>query len=386
MNHLHLRSFLFGGVAPWIVLVGGLGSPRAATAFTVFLVAAFGLGSTFLQQITGNHSALRLFQGLGVGFVLLNGASFLIVRMQAPYGLFYALLFGFAGVGVYQLIKLPPVTHNGSLVPIVALLALSLLVCLNLFLLTGLTQGVQLADGSIQWVNGDAPLFEAMVHQVKERLLPVTIPGFGIDPIYYYMGSHASAGLTARLFDLSPPTSFFLVTRAVGILAVLFSVFGIGLLFGRVQPVSVWPAVTGAFTFFFIGSPMATALISAKTEYWGGGGGAKHLRGFLIAHSSLWLCATLLPVMGTLLTIVREKQKCDLRQTVTLAVLAGAAVMTNLLAGIGSAGLLLWRVLFQNGRNKLAEAMRWRIGRALVVLTFSGLFLWLSGLSSGLAG
>ena len=223
-------------------------------------------------------------------------------------------------------------------------------------------------------------MFEALVHQVKERLLPVTVPGFGIAPIYYYMGPHASAGLIARLFDLSPHASFFLVTRAVGILAVLFSVFGIGLLFGRVQPVPVWPAVTGAFTFFFIGSPMATALIFPETEYWGGGGGAKHLRGFLIAHSSLWLCATLLPVMGTLLAIVREKQKCDLRQTVTLAVLAGAAVMTNLLAGIGSAGLLLWRVFFQNGRNKLAEAVQWRIGRALVVLTFLGLFLWLSGL------
>ncbi len=302
-----------------------LRSPLTGAAFLVTLIAIYGAGQAFHNAVFPNPSFE--INSFGLGFILLSGIAFTTAFFSISAVFFTLFYLAATGYGIYRLINY---LYSGSSIQINVFIVIIILLILGFNLYpTLLIQGYE-HHGSISWVNNDATVYTSIVNRVKMETYPITIPGYGIEKLYYHYGMYAFAGYVARIFHLSATDSLFGIIRGLAIVAVIFSIISLAASTHNRQKITY--RVAGALIgFFLIGS--LTAIFEYMPFHFPRiDHGMKHLRGFLIGHSSLWIFTALIPVIALINYKVVHKVKFNLVKILLVAALISFTASLNFIA------------------------------------------------------
>lgn len=314
----------------------------AAVAFLVTMIAVFGAGRAFhFILFPSKHFE---FNSFGIGFILLTGASFATAMLELSAVYFTLIYIVSVCFGLYWIlnyfIKDTDEHQINWIIVVIGILVLGLNVYPTL-----LIQGYS-HDNVFSWVNNDAAGYTSIANQVKLGIYPITYPGFGIEKLYYHYGAYAFGGLIANVFHLPASDSLFGIIRPLAVISVLFSLISIGATTLN-KPMRSYRIAGALIGFFLIGS-LTSAFEYLPIHFSRIDHGMKHLRGFLIGHSSLWIFTAMVPVIALLNEKVVKEKKLGFIKFVLLFLLISCSGSLNFVAAAISFFLLLFFVLLFN--------------------------------------
>lgn len=276
-----------------LVPVAILRDPLTGIAFLSTLLALFGMGKVFLSVIFPSSSNNFDFNSFGIGFILFCGFSFLTAFFNINAFVF-TIIYGVAIV--YAINWLQKFFRDRQDVEINkwGIVLFLLILAFNIYP-TLLIQGYA-HDSVFSWVNTDATVYTSIANRVKLGIYPITIPGFGIEKLIYHFGGYALAGFIANIFHLPASGSLFGIIRPIAVCTVIFSIISIAKTTLERATVN-YRIAGGLIGFFFIGS-LSSIFEYVPVHFPRIDHGMKHLRGFLIGHSSLWIFTTIVPIIA----------------------------------------------------------------------------------------
>ena len=343
-----------------------------AVAFFVTMVAIFGAGRAFHSLLFPSRHVE--FNSFGIGFILLTGASFATAMLELNALYFTLIYIVSACYGLYWLLNYFRKDTSEQQVNWILVVICLLVLGLNVYP-TLLIQGYS-HDSVFSWVNNDAAGYTSIANQVKLGIYPVTIPGFGIEKLYYHYGAYAFGGLIANVFHLPASGSLFGIVRPLAVISVMFSLISIGATTLN-KPMRSY-RIAGALTGFFLIGSLTSVFEYLPFHFSRIDHGMKHLRGFLIGHSSLWIFTALVPVIALLNEKVIRENKINFIQFVLFFLLISCSGSLNFVAAAICFFLLLFFVLlFRNAQTGNSFILK----RNLVIISLP-LVLLLAGVSA----
>ena len=316
-------------------------TPLTGVAFLCTLVGVFGAGRAFCAFVfPSKHFELNSF---GIGFMLFSGFAFFIAFFNLNAVYFEVIYIASLFYGIYWLINFFRSGDPAKINKIAVVIYLLVLV-FNLYP-TLLIQGYD-HNNSLLWINTDATVYTSITNRVKLGIYPITIPGFGVEKLYYHYGIYAFAGLTANIFHLSASDSLFGIIRSLAIFSIILSIISIAETApGKSRiPFRIAGALIG---FFFIGS-LTSVFEYLPFHFPRINHGMKHLRGFLIGHSALWIFISLIPVLSFINYKIVHKIRFTFSRIALFAILVLFSITMNFVTGAICSCMAVFFLLFYN--------------------------------------
>ena len=331
-------------------------------AFLGTLVAVFGAGQAFRAVIF--QAKDHQLSALGCGFILFAALALATAFFELNAFIFIGPFIAAACYGIFCTYKFwlhsrPQQQVNRWLVVLTVII-----LCLTVYPTLQL-QGYR-HDGIMSWANADALAYTSIANRVKLEIYPITMPGFGIEKLYYHYGAYALAGFLAKIFFLDAGDALFGIVRPLAVLSVMGALATLG---GITVNANRTVRIIGALAGFFLVGSLSSIFEYLPLHFARVDHGMKHLRGFVIGHSSLWIFTALVPFMALLHEQLVGVKKISLVRVVLFGLLGVACASLNIVAGAICLCLLAFFLLFYNSTVTHNRKILWR-NLALVGLPF----------------
>ena len=353
---------------PWIGVVFFTAGTWAALNFLGYAIVVLATGYCVVSAtLPSSLRAQAIAFCPGVGVMVISALTAFWVRLGLPLIWAPAFWLGLTAVGLLMFWRDRRAWTTNSLPRGLALILLSVLICMVYFLPSACNDLVERHDGSFNWMYIDSQHFHAIAASIKSGGSPPKTPGTFTAELLYHFGPEAPSAAISRLDKLDLGDALARVTRGASLWALMLSCFGLGSLLSLRANGSEFGGIMSVAGLFFYGS--LSSLFTEETTILGhvakavlfkipgaevlaNGGPFDQLIG---GGSMLYGLGVITVILGLCL-FERERESGPAWREVALVILPSLAVPMNSLAALyclGAAGILLFWARLRSARSWL---------------------------------